>query len=64
MRLLQTLGLKPPAPRAAHVAADDAGGDDPDPDERPARSTFRFSSHVRRRTVASAAVGGVFVFAF
>jgi hypothetical protein len=35
MRLLQTLGLKPPAPRARREAAgDDSGADDPDPAAR------------------------------
>ena len=33
MGLMQKLGLRPPA-RVAKAAGDDAGSDDPDPDER------------------------------
>jgi hypothetical protein len=36
MGLMRKLGLKPPVARAASAAGDDAGSDDPDPDERPA----------------------------
>lgn len=35
MGLMRKLGLKPPVARAASAAGDDAGSDDPDPDERP-----------------------------
>jgi len=31
---MRKLGLKPPVARAAGAASDDAGSDDPDPDER------------------------------
>jgi hypothetical protein len=34
MGLLQKLGLRPPA-RTVNAAGDDAGSDDPEPDERP-----------------------------
>ena len=39
MGLMGKLGLKPPVARAAGAASDDAGSDDPDPDERPTGPT-------------------------
>ena len=33
MGLMRKLGLKPPVARAAGAASDDAGSDDPDPDD-------------------------------